>query len=273
MLAPLCGCSTMSFRSMLLKRPLRARSSLTTCATSKVPAAASAAVKGTIAMGMASSCPRVTSTTNSPRLSGQNASSASNTITKRDLFIGLELNFEISLKQRRIRRLGQRRCAIHGILDGLAHRCIAVAFCDPGTGHLAARHLGHRNPAIDADARRGWFDPRFLNAIAQARDVAIAQRTRFDRIDVLLLGQLAVQFGLALLARMLVHRALELLSLLGCGGFGLRLLLGGPRGFGSGVFRRLGLFRRPGLLQRLGVIRRLGRGGGLGCLGRLAGGS
>ena len=89
---------------------------------------------------------------------------------------------------------------------------------DPRARDLAARHLGHLDPAIDADARRRRFDPRVLNAIAQARDVAIAQRTCFDRIDVLFLGQLAAQFGLALLARMLVGRALELFAAcLACG--------------------------------------------------------
>ncbi len=47
--APVCGSSIMSLRSMDLKRPLRARSSLAKRATSKESAAASAAVNGTMA--------------------------------------------------------------------------------------------------------------------------------------------------------------------------------------------------------------------------------
>ena len=47
--APVCGSSIMSLRSMDLKRPLRARSSLTMRATSKESAAAAAAVNGTMA--------------------------------------------------------------------------------------------------------------------------------------------------------------------------------------------------------------------------------
>ncbi len=53
----------MSLRSVVLKRPLRARSSLTSCATSNEPA--SGALKGTMAIGMASACPFVISTTSS----------------------------------------------------------------------------------------------------------------------------------------------------------------------------------------------------------------
>src|SRR5580692_8140434 len=55
----------MSLRSMVLNRPLLARSSLTSCATSNEAAAICADAKGTTASGMASVWPFVTSTTNS----------------------------------------------------------------------------------------------------------------------------------------------------------------------------------------------------------------
>src|SRR5580692_1530518 len=196
----------MSLRSIDLKRPLRARSSLTNRATSTVSAAASAAVNGTMAMGMASSCPRVTSTTNSPQVDGGNNTTPHKAIRKSLLFIGLEPKGEIALEQRRIGRIRQWRGTIHGILDRLAHGRIPVALGHSCGGDFAPRHLRHLDETIDADARRGRFDPRLLDAIAQTRDIAIAQRARFNRTHVFFLGQLPPQFRLAILARALIAR-------------------------------------------------------------------
>src|SRR5271168_5350992 len=97
--APVCGCSIMSLRSVLLNRPLRARSLLTSCATSKDAAAASGELKGTMAIGMASACPFVTSTTSSAQVGGQNNRKPMAIQHEKRLFIGLEPEDEVSLKE------------------------------------------------------------------------------------------------------------------------------------------------------------------------------
>src|SRR5208337_3263480 len=266
MFAPVCGCSTMSLRSIDLKRPLRERSALTTWATSNESAAASAAVNGTIAMGIASSCPFVTSTTNSPQLRGASSIKRTAAAAKLALFIGLELNFEIPLEQRRIRRVRQRRGFIHCDLDGLADRRISIALGDMGIGDIAARYLSHCDAAIYADPRRARLDPGVLDGIAQARNVAVAQGTRLHRPHVLFLGDLPAQFGFVFAARALFGRPLGVRDLLGlcrlpglCGLLGEDRLLGlglrpGPLLFGRLRLRGfLGLCRFLCLLDRLGL--------------------
>src|SRR6202051_4576312 len=118
--APVCGCSIMSLRSVVLKRPLRARSSLTSFATSNEAAAASGELKGTMAIGMASACPFVISTTSSAHVRGHNNMKPI-AATKHEirLFIGLEPKYEVSLKERRVRRIRQGRCTIHRVFDRL----------------------------------------------------------------------------------------------------------------------------------------------------------
>src|ERR1022692_2124115 len=260
MLAPLCGSSIMSLRSMALNRPLRDRSSATTRATSKDSAAASAPMNGTIAMGMASSCPRVTSTTKSPHEREQKSKRPRTAIEQSALFIGLEPKCEFSLEKRRIRRVRQRRSAIDRVFDGLANRRIAIALGNPRVGDLAARHLGDFDQAVYADARRGRFNPRMLNAIAQARDVAIAQGTGLDRADVLLLGHLAPQFSLALLARTIVSRfdLRAMLDIRGLFSFGRLLGVGRPLRFGGAYTCGIGFIVRLGVggrFDRLGSLR------------------
>src|SRR5580658_1470140 len=120
--APACGCSTMSLRSMVLKRPLRERSLATTVAASSELSGESAARNGTIAIGTALSWPRVTSTTNSALLPPEMSKHASDAVTARSvLFIGFEPECEIALEQRRIRRIRQGRGTVHRVLDRLAH--------------------------------------------------------------------------------------------------------------------------------------------------------
>src|ERR1700677_3764998 len=259
--APVCGCSTMSLRSMVLKRPLRARSLLTTVAASIEVSAESAARNGTTAIGTALSCPRVTSTTNSaPRLcdSSKHASDAAK--ATRVLFIGFEPECKISLEQRRIRRIRQGRGAIHGILDRLAHRPIPVALSHFRARDLASGNLRHLDQTIYTDLGRGWLDPGVLNSIAKARNVAILERARLHGVDVLLLSDLLAQIFLALLACTL--------------GSGLCIgRLFGLRGF-LGVLRGTGGLRGGGYLHLFGGLRgalsrlRVGRGS---CLRRAFG--
>src|ERR1700691_913277 len=149
MAAPACGCSIMSLRSVVLKRPLRARSSLTSCATSNEPASA---LKGTMAIGMASACPFVISTTSSAHAGAQNNMRPIGNQHDRCLFIGLEPKYEVSFEERRIRGIRQGRCTIHRILDRLAGGCVAVALGDARAGHLAARNLGDFDQTIKPDA-------------------------------------------------------------------------------------------------------------------------
>src|SRR3984893_11887448 len=120
MAAPVCGCSIMSLRSVVLKRPLRARSAPTSCATSNEAAAASGELKGTIAIGMASACPLVISTTSSAQVREQNRRTPSVTNHDYRLFIGLEPKNKVSFEQGRVRRFEQGCCAIHCIFDRLA---------------------------------------------------------------------------------------------------------------------------------------------------------
>src|ERR1700688_2751722 len=129
--APVCGCSIMSLRSVVLKRPLRARSSLTSCATSNEAAAASGELKGTMAMGMASDCPFVISTTSSAQVREQNNMKPIATKHEMRLFIVLEPKYEVSFKKRRVRRIRQGRCTIHRIFDRLAGGGGAIALGHP----------------------------------------------------------------------------------------------------------------------------------------------
>src|ERR1700734_287616 len=142
--APVCGCSIMSLRSVVLKRPLRARSLPTSCATSNDAAAASGELKGTMAIGMASACPFVISTTSSAQEREQNAKQPMAIKHKMRLFIWFKPENKVSLEQRRVWRLRQWRCTIHRILYRLAGGRIAVALRDARARHLAARNLGHR---------------------------------------------------------------------------------------------------------------------------------
>src|SRR5450631_721593 len=162
--APVWGCSIMSLRSVVLKRPLRARSSLTSFATSNDPA--SGELKGTIAIGMASACPFVISTTSSAHVRGQNMRKpTANTYEKR-LFIGLEPKYKVSFKERRVRRIRQRRCTIHRILDRLARGCVAIALRNARARHHATRNLSDFDQTIQTDARGRRLNPRSLDLIA-----------------------------------------------------------------------------------------------------------
>src|SRR5665213_1668269 len=116
----------MSLRSVVLKRPLRAKSSLTSFATSKDAAAASAELKGTMAMGMASAWPLVISTTSSAQVGPANRRNPRTARQDKGLFIGLEPEYKVSFEQGRVRRIRQGRCTIHRIFDRLAGGCIPV---------------------------------------------------------------------------------------------------------------------------------------------------
>src|SRR4030081_2161775 len=180
----------MSLRSVVLKRPLRVRSALTSCATSNEAAAASGELNGTIAIGMASDCPFVISTTSSAHVREQNNMKPIATKHEMHLFIGLEPKYEISFKERRVRRIRQGRCTIHRIFDRLACGSVAVALGHACAGHLAARNLSDFDQTIKTDARRGRLDPYTLDLIAEPRDIAIAQGAGFDGPAMLLVSQL-----------------------------------------------------------------------------------
>src|SRR6266404_2595100 len=282
MAAPVCGCSTMSLRSVVRKRPLRARSSLTSWATSNEAAAASGELNGTMAMGMASACPFVISTTSCAQLREQNNMKPIAAKTEMCLFIGLEPKYEVSFKERRVRRIRQGRCSIHRVFDRLPGGRVAVALSHACTRHLAARNLGYFDQTIKTDARGRRLDPCTLDSIAEPRDIAVPQGAGFGGAAVFLVGQLSAQFGLAVLPGAVIGGPLGIggllrfglllgfRSLLGFRGFpGVEemLLLGG-RGLGLlggfSLLRGLGLFarlrllsRRPGLISLLGLLGRL----------------
>src|SRR6202140_4815648 len=161
--APVCGCSIMSLRSVVLKRPLRARSSLTSFATSNVAAAASGELKGTIAIGMASACPFVISTTSPAHVGEQSNIRPITTKHEKRLFIGPKPECEVSFKERRIRRIRQGRCTIHRVFDRLPGGCVAIALGHACSRHLAARNLGYFDQTIKPDARRRRLDPCILD--------------------------------------------------------------------------------------------------------------
>src|ERR1700734_103656 len=267
--APVCGCSIMSLRSVVLKRPLRARSLPTSCATSNDAAAASGELKGTIAIGMASACPLVISTTSSAHEREQNAKQPIASKHKRRLFIWVEPENKVSLEQRRILWFRQGRCTIHRILDRLTGGCIAVALGDARARYLAARNLGHCDQAVKTHARRRGLDPGILDFIAQLGDIAVAQGTGLHGAAVLLVGQLPPQFSLPIRLRPLIGRMLGIRNalLLGCL-FRLRglLRLRGLSRCGVGVglslrlLRKVGLRRPPRLLHLL-LLGRRGLGG------------
>src|ERR1700735_1899940 len=165
MAAPVCGCSTMSLRFMVLKRPLRARSELTSCATSNGAAAAPGGSNGTTAIGMAFVCPFVISTTSWAHVREQNNRKPIASKEENRLFIGFEPKYEVSLKERRIRGIRQGRCAIHRVFDRLTGGRIAIALGDAGARHLTTGHLGDFNQAIKTHACRRRLDPSILNSI------------------------------------------------------------------------------------------------------------
>src|ERR1700676_5747006 len=182
--APAWGCSIMSLRSVALKRPLRARSSLTSFATSNEPA--SGELKGTIAIGIASACPFVISTTSSAHVGGQNIRKPTANTHEKRLFIGLEPKYKVSFKERRVRRIRQRRCTIHRILDRLTGGGVAIALGDARAGHLATRNLGDLDQAIEPYTRRRRLDPGILDSIAKFGEIAVAHRAGLDRAPMLL---------------------------------------------------------------------------------------
>src|ERR1700676_957939 len=189
----------MSLRSMVLNRPLRARSSLTSWATSNDAAASSADAKGTMAMGMASVWPFVTSTTNSPwarqeitKLTARRARHARGLFIWSTLFFGMKVDHKISFKQSRVRRRRQWRCTIHRILDRLARGCIAVALAHMRAGHLPAWNLCNVYNAIEPGTRRRRLDPRILNSARQSCNVLRARRACLHGADMFLLGELPV---------------------------------------------------------------------------------
>src|SRR5579859_1805097 len=252
--APLCGCSIMSLRSMVLKRPLRARSSLTSCATSNEAAVISGEAKGTMAMGMASVWPLVTSTTNSARaaqgpmtLIARKAQTASCLFI--ELFLGMKVNHKIPFEQRRIRRRRQWRCTIHRILDRLARRRVAVALAHMRARHLAPQDLCNVYNAIEPGARRGRLDPGILDSARQPRNILCTRRTRLHGTGVLFLRKLPAQFCLALGLGLEIRGALRLI-----GRFGIRrpLLFRASRILGA--FDVVGSLRLFGALQFLGVF-------------------
>src|ERR1700723_1519456 len=285
--APVCGCSIMSLRSMVLNRPLRARSSLTSCATSNDAAASSADVKGTMAIGMASVWPFVTSTTNSAwarqgpmTLIARRAQHASCLFIS-TLFLGMKVNHKISFEQGRIRGRRQGGCTIHRILDRLARRGITVALAHMRAGHLAARNLCNVYNAIETGTRRGRLDPRILDSARQPRNILRPRRARFHGTHMLFLRELPVQFCLALGLGFEVRGVLGII-----GRFGVRrpLLFRASRVLGTFcVVGMLGIFGAPQFLGALCSRRflRFGRschlsllhafrfvGGGLGLLRR-----
>src|SRR3979490_276072 len=163
--APVCGCSIRSLRAVALNRPLRARSSLTSCATSNEAAAASGELKGTIAIGMASACPLVISTTSSAQVRVPNSRKPIATKHEMRLFIGLEPKYEVSFKERRVRRIRQGRCTIHRIFDRLAGGGVAIALGHACSRYLPTRNLSDFDQTIKADGRRGRLDPHTLDFI------------------------------------------------------------------------------------------------------------
>src|ERR1700677_1952157 len=215
MAVPVGGCSPMALRSGVLKRPLRPRSELTSWATSKGTGAAPGEPNGTIAIGMASACPFVISTTSSAHVLEQNNRKPSASKQEKRLFIGFEPKYEVSFKQRRVRGIRQGRCTIHRVFDRLAGGGIAIALGDAGARHLAAGNLGDFDQAIKADACRRRLDPCILNSITQFGDIAVAEGTGFHRVAALLIRQLLAQLGLAILAGALVGRTLGVGDLLG----------------------------------------------------------
>src|SRR6202021_597424 len=251
MVAPVCGCSTMSLRSVVLKRPLRARSELTSCATSKGAGAAPGEPNGTIAIGMASACPFVISTTSWAHVREQNNRKPIASKEENRLFIGFEPKYEVSLKERRIRGIRQGGCTIHRVFDRLAGGRIAIALGDAGARHFAAGNLGDFDQAIKADACRRRLDPCILNSITQFGDIAVAQGTGCHRVAALLVRQVLAQLGLAILAGTLVGRTLGVGDLLGF----RSLLLSGLLGLGSFSRRGVGVGSFFGLrgLSRRGV--------------------
>src|ERR1700693_3742749 len=153
MAAPVCGCSIMSLRSVVLKRPLRARSAPTSCATSNEAAAASGELNGTIAIGMASDCPFVISTTSSAHVGEQNNMKPIATKHEMRLFIGLEPKYEVSFKERRVRRIRQGRCTIHRVFDRLAGGGGAGGFGGAGGGGFSAAGPGGVSPKTQTTHR------------------------------------------------------------------------------------------------------------------------
>src|SRR5450755_4984664 len=166
----------MSLRPIVLKRPLRARASSTSCATSKDAWATSGVENGTTASGIASACPRVISTTNSasPRGANSTVRQQSSKICK-TLFIRLELKGELPVEQGWIRWIRQRRGAIHCILDRLTYRGIAVALSHARPDDLTPRYLGHLDAAVYPSARRWGLDPGAGDARLQDRIITRAQ--------------------------------------------------------------------------------------------------
>src|SRR5258708_28933722 len=152
MAAPVWGCSIISFRWGAVKRPVRARSSLTSFATSNEAAAASGELKGTIAIGMASACPLVISTTSSAPAREQRNMKPIAAKHEVRLFIGLEPKYEVSLKDPRVRRIRQGRCTIHRVFDRLAGGCLAIALGYPRGCDPAGRDLGYLRPTIKSQA-------------------------------------------------------------------------------------------------------------------------
>src|SRR5690606_13859508 len=111
-----------------------------------------------------------------------------------------ETDFEVALEERRVGRRRERRGAIHGGLDGLAHGLIAVALADARIRHLSARHLRHVHDAIDSRPRGRRTEPRPLNARGDLRLPLGKRAARAGRHEALLLFQPAPQIGFSLRA-------------------------------------------------------------------------
>src|SRR5262245_22721086 len=161
------------------KRPLLARSELTTPATSNAGGPEPCQPNGTTAIGTAASLPSLI-TTLKPCASATDASSAHSaaaeaihparalvlnirTITTPLLdldgkfaatsFVRCERDREVAREHRLARRLRQRRRREHRVLDRAPDGVVAVALPDLGADDVARRQLHDVDQALDAGAR------------------------------------------------------------------------------------------------------------------------
>src|SRR5262245_1280559 len=149
---------------------------------------------------------------------------ANNTIVL-TLLIRFELQPQVSLEQRRIGWLRQRRCLEHRGFDGSAHRLVAVALTHPHAHHLATRHLRHVHDAVDARAGGRWAVPVPLHSRLDLRDILLEEAGAHRGVAAFLFGEAALELRFTLLRKarfvrlaLLLCRGLRLLFLLLLGG-------------------------------------------------------
>src|SRR6202050_1772667 len=144
--------------------------------------------------------------------------------------VGPEVDLEIAIEQRRIRRRRQRRGAVHRRLDRLAHRLVAVTFPDGHLRHLASRHLSHIQHAFYSRPRRRRAQPRPVDPGGDLRLPVGQGRSRACRSRLILPRETALKIRLPLTPITRIR---------------LALLLGGPF---------LSLRRGARLALRLGLL-------------------